>query len=294
VEKKARLGRGLDALLSDIPGEDGTVVGSPEVSVDAIEHNPYQPRKQFDDDELESLSQSIKTHGVLQPLVVRQLADDRYQLIAGERRLRAAREAGLATVPVHLVDFNDQQVVEAALVENIQRSDLNPIEKAQGFKDYLDRFQLTHDQLARRLGLARPTISNLVALLELPPDVQESVRVGQLSTGHAKLLRGVNDQAEQSRIAKDIVARGMSVHGTEAYIKQGSVEPAAVDPGPKEEAASPPADEKTAHVRALEDEIRQKLGLRVEIRVKGSDRGQIVLGFESNDDFERLLEVLRR
>jgi ParB family chromosome partitioning protein len=291
VEKKTRLGRGLDALLSDIPGEDGPAA-SPEVSVDVIENNPFQPRKQFDDDELQSLRDSIKAHGVLQPLVVRQLGD-RYQLIAGERRLRAARAAGLAAVPVRLVDFNDQQVVEAALVENIQRSDLNPIEKAQGFKDYLDRFRMTHDQLARRLGLGRPTVSNLVALLELPPEVQEAVRVGQLMPGHAKLLRTVNDLSQQVRIARDIIARGLSVHAAEAYIKQGSIEPAAPEAGPKEEAA-PPANEKTAHVQGIEDELRQKLGLRVEIRVKGADRGQIVLGFESNDDFERLLEVLRR
>jgi ParB family transcriptional regulator, chromosome partitioning protein len=291
VEKKTRLGRGLDALLSDMPGEDGPTVGSSEVAVDAIENNPYQPRKQFDEDDLESLSASIKTHGVLQPLVVRQVGD-RYQLIAGERRLRAARAAGLPAVPVRLVDFNDQQVVEAALIENIQRSDLNPIEKAQGFKDYLDRFQMTHDQLARRLGLGRPTITNLVSLLELPGDVQESVRVGQLSTGHAKLLRGINDQGQQSRVAKEIIARAMSVHASEAYIKQGSSEPAPADPSPKEEPA--PAPEKTAHVQGIEDELRQKLGLRVEIRVKGTDRGQIILGFESNDDFERLLEVLRR
>jgi ParB family chromosome partitioning protein len=292
MEKKSRLGRGLDALLSDIPGEDVPPAASPEVSVDAIENNPFQPRKQFDDDELQSLRDSIKAHGVLQPLVVRQIGD-RYQLIAGERRLRAARAAGLPAVPVRLVDFNDQQVVEAALVENIQRSDLNPIEKAQGFKDYLDRFQMTHDQLARRLGMARPTISNLVALLELPPEVQEAVRVGQLTTGHAKLLRGVSDFRHQVRIAKEIIARGLSVHAAEAYIKQGSNEPTAPEPGLKEE-ATPAADEKTAHVQGIEDELRQKLGLRVEIRVKGTDRGQIVLGFESNDDFERLLEVLRR
>jgi ParB family chromosome partitioning protein len=294
VEKKSRLGRGLDALLSDIPGEDGSAVGSPEVSVDAIEQNPYQPRKQFDEEDLASLSQSIKTHGVLQPLVVRQIGD-RYQLIAGERRLRAARAAGLPAVPVRLVDFNDQQVVEAALVENIQRSDLNPIEKAQGFKDYLDRFQMTHDQLARRLGLGRPTITNLLALLELPGDVQDAVRVGQLSAGHAKLLRSVDSHQEQSRIAKEVVARGMSVHATEAYIKQASAEPPAVAESPKEEPApASPPPEKSAHVQGIEDELRQKLGLRVEIRVKGTDRGQIVLSFESNDDFERMLEVLRR
>jgi ParB family chromosome partitioning protein len=291
MERKTRLGRGLDALLGDLPDDGGVAVGAPEVPIDAIEHNPFQPRKQFDDDELSSLCNSIKNHGVLQPLVVR-MVGDRYQLIAGERRLRAARAAGLPSVPVRIVDFDDQQVVEAALVENIQRSDLNPIEKAQGFKDYLDRFQMTHEQLARRLGLARPTISNLIALLELPSEIQDAVRVGQLSTGHAKLLRGINDASEQSRVAREIVARGLSVHATEAYIKQANPEPAREYTTPKEDA--PPASEKTAHVRGIEDELRQKLGTRVEIRVKSEDRGQIVLAFESNDDFERLIEVLRR
>ena len=149
MEKKARLGRGLDALLGTSPdGSPAEPVELAEVSVDAIDQNPYQPRKAFDDDELSSLSASIKTHGILQPLVVRALGD-RYQLVAGERRLRAARAAGLPAVPVRVVDFNDQQVVEAALIENIQRSDLNPIEKAIGFKDYLDRFHMTHEAARR-------------------------------------------------------------------------------------------------------------------------------------------------
>src|SRR6516164_4737546 len=181
-EKKSRLGRGLDALLSEPEAKAGSLS---EVPVELIDQNPYQPRKAFDGDELASLSDSIRTHGVLQPLVVRQI-DGRFQLVAGERRLRAARAAGLGAVPVRIVDFNEQQVVEAALIENIQRSDLNPIEKAQGFKDYLDRFQMTHEQLAQRLGLARPTITNLVAILELPPEIQDAVRVGQLTIGHAK------------------------------------------------------------------------------------------------------------
>src|SRR5438445_8663258 len=155
-----------------------------------IQHNPFQPRKTFDKDELASLSASVRTHGVLQPLVVRQVGDQ-YQLVAGERRLRAAREAGLKAVPVRVVDFNDRQVLEAALVENIQRSDLNPIEKAQGFKEYLDRFGVKTEQLAERLGLDRTTISNLLGLLNLPAEVQDWVRVGQLTLGHAKVLKGV-------------------------------------------------------------------------------------------------------
>src|SRR6185369_2250027 len=135
----------------------------------------FQPRKTFDPDELASLSTSIKNHGILQPVVVRKIGEQ-YQLVAGERRLRAAQDAGLTTVPVRVVDFNDQQVLEAALVENIQRADLNPIEKAHGFKDYLDRFKITHDKLAQRLGLARTTITNLLNLLDLEPEVQEGLR----------------------------------------------------------------------------------------------------------------------
>jgi ParB family transcriptional regulator, chromosome partitioning protein len=288
MEKKARLGRGLEALFG---GEDGGAPSSSatQVTLDAIDVNPLQPRKTFDDDEINSLSETIKSHGVLQPLLVRPVGD-RFQLIAGERRLRAARAAGLPSVPVNVVNFNDQQVIEAALVENIHRADLNPIEKAHGFKEYLTRFQMTHEQLAARLGLGRATITNLVALLELPVEVQEMVRLGQLSTGHAKLLKGVEDRDRQLSLCKEIVARGMSVHGTEALLKQA--------PGEEKEASTNGSSsspvEKTAHVAAIEDELRQKLSTRIEIKLKAKDRGQIVLAFESNDDFERLIEALRR
>jgi ParB family chromosome partitioning protein len=288
-DRKARLGRGLDALLS-APGGEGAAAPASEVALEAIENNPYQPRKQFDDDELSTLRDSIKTHGVLQPLVVRQV-NGRFQLIAGERRLRAAKAAGLAAVPVRVVDFNDQQVVEAALIENIQRTDLNPIEKAQGFKDYLDRFGMTHEQLAGRLGLARSTITNLVSLLDLPAEIQDAVRVGQLSTGHAKLLKGITDRDRMVSVSREIIARALSVHAAEAFIKQ---------PPPAEKGAAAgggngrPAADKTAHVQAIEDELRQKLAMKVEIRVRGKDKGQVVCSFESNDDFERLVEALRK
>jgi ParB family transcriptional regulator, chromosome partitioning protein len=293
MEKKSRLGRGLDALLSD----DGGVAMAgkqTQVSVEVIEQNPYQPRKTFDSDELAALSASIRTHGVLQPLVVRQVGE-RYQLVAGERRLRAAREAGLNSVPVTIVDFNDQQILEAALVENIQRSDLNPIEKAYGFKDYLTRYHMTHEQLAARLGLGRATITNLVALLDLPAELQDAVRVGQLSTGHAKILKGITDPARQIAVSKEIIARGLSVHATEAYLKQFvASEPRPSGTGDTSNGKERAAAEKTTHVQGIENELRQKLSLRVEIRVKSKDKGQIVLSFESNDDFERVVEVLRR
>lgn len=290
---KRRLGRGLDALIGD--GGVAEMPPDTEVAIDRIQHNPYQPRKSFDKDELASLAASVRTHGILQPVVVR-LVGEQYQLIAGERRLRAAQDAGLATIPVRVVDFNDQQVLEAALVENIQRSDLNPIEKAHGFKDYLDRFGMNHEQLAGRLGLARSTITNLVNLLDLAPEVQEGLRLGQLSEAHAKLLKGVKKRDRQVALFKQIVAMGLSVKAAEALVREQK-------DGPPIEPAAPPADhttpepageEKSNHVRALEDELRQKLATPVEIRLRGKDRGQIVLTFESNDDFMRLLEQLRR
>jgi ParB family chromosome partitioning protein len=292
MEKKTRLGRGLDALISSPLQEAETAAGlaQSEVSVGQIEENPFQPRRTFDPDDLSSLSDSIRVHGVLQPLVVRPLGD-RFQLIAGERRLRAARAVGLESVPVRVVDFNDQQVLEAALVENIQRTDLNPIEKAQGFKEHLDRFGLTHEQLAARLGLARTTITNLVGLLDLPAEVQDAVRTQQLSTGHAKLLKGVPDRNRQVTLSKEIIARGLSVHATEALVKQP---PAVTTPETAAKPEKSTAPEKSRHVSSIEEELRLKLATRVEIRLKAQDQGQIVLSFGSNDDFERLLEVLRK
>jgi ParB family chromosome partitioning protein len=288
MNAKARLGRGLEALLGT--EQPGAAAAPSQVGVDTIDQNPLQPRKTFDEDEIASLSATIKSHGILQPLVVRQIGD-RFQLIAGERRLRAAKAAGLNSVPVTVVDFNDQQVLEAALVENIQRADLNPIEKAQGFKDYLARFQMTHEQLAQRLGMARPTITNLVNLLDLPGEVQEAVRVGQLSTGHAKLLKGIEDHDRQVALCKEIIARGLSVHATESLIKGPAS--AAPEKG-AESGAGKTVVEKTAHISGLEDELRQRLATKVDIRLRAKDKGQIVLAFETNEDFERLLDVLRK
>jgi ParB family transcriptional regulator, chromosome partitioning protein len=291
---KPRLGRGLDALLSG-PAET-TAPATATVPVGQIQANPYQPRKEFDDDELLGLAESIKAHGILQPLVVRQV-EGRYQLIAGERRLRAAQLAGLGAVPVNVVAFSDQQVLEAALVENIQRSDLNPVEKALGFRDYLDRFQMTQEQLAARLGLDRTTISNLIGVLLLPAEVQGWVRAGQLSLGHAKILKGLTDPEKQVALGKEAIAKTYSVHALDLVVKQHKAEAevqAAAAAGVKTEPARKPAAEKTAHVQSIEDELRQKLATRVEVKLKAKDRGQIVLGFETNDDFERILDVLRR
>lgn len=296
MEKK-RLGRGLEALL----GGDAAVAELPapdaEIAVERIEQNPYQPRKSFDAEELATLSASIRTHGILQPLVVRQVGGQ-YQLIAGERRLRAARDAGLAAVPVRVIDLNDQQVLEAALIENIHRSDLNPIEKAQGFKEHLERYGMNHEQLAQRLGLARSTISNLVNLLEMAGEVQEGVRLNQISEAHAKLLKGIKNKDRQVALFRQVVAMGLSVKATEGLVreeKENPGEPAhSGDHDGGGTSSSGPRPEKTTHVKGLEDELRQRLATPVEIRLRGKDRGQITIRFESNDDFERVLEVLRK
>lgn len=286
--EKRRMARGLDALMgtTDQDANHPTT----DLPIASIQQNPCQPRKVFDKEEQAALSASIRTVGVLQPLVVRAVGDQ-YQLIAGERRLRAAQEAGLDSVPVRVVDFNDQTAFEAALIENIQRADLNPIEKAQGFKDYLDRFGLNHDQLAQRLGLARSTITNLVNLLELAPEVQEGLRVNQISEAHAKIIKGIKSREQQVAVFKQIVALGLSVKAAEQLVRDRKEAPADPEPGKPQ---APPLEGKTNHIKSIEDDLRQRLTTPVEIRLRGKDRGQIVLRFESNDDFMRLLDVLRR
>jgi len=302
---KPRLGRGLNALLGDLgtasngsPATTAEVGPASKLAIDRIHFNPYQPRKQFDPDELKALTDSVRTHGILQPLVVRPVAEG-YQLIAGERRLRAAQAAGLTEVPVHVVALGDQQMFEAALVENIQRSDLNPIEKAQGFKDYLERFGLTQEQLGAKLGLDRTTISNLLGLLNLAEEVQNAVRNGQISMGHAKILKGIPEPDRQIALCRETIMKNYSVHALELIVKQQRLEAlAAAAAGATPGAAAPTGKrepvEKTAHVKGLEDELRQRLAVKVEIKVKAKDKGQIVIAFESNDDFERILEVLKK
>lgn len=287
---KPRLGRGISALI----GDEKTNDVRHSLPVARIQQNPHQPRKAFDEDEIAHLSESIRNHGVLQPLVVRQVGEE-YQLIAGERRLRAAQKAGLAEVPVHVVNFNDQQVLEAALVENIQRSDLNPIEKAQGFKEYLERYNVTQEQLAHRLGMDRTSVSNLVNLLNLPVEVQDAIRMEMITLGHAKILKGLSDPKKQAAMCREVLMKGLSVKALELMVKQVKAESGEPEAATEEAESKPAAAiEKTAHVQGIEDELRRKLAVKFEIRVKAKDKGQIVIGFDSNDDFERVIDSLRR
>jgi ParB family chromosome partitioning protein len=289
VTEKRRLGRGLEALLGGgtateaAPTTDSEVV---RVPLDQIETNPFQPRKDFDADELTALKASLTSQGLLQPVVARDTGHG-YQLIAGERRLRAAKELGWSDIPVRVVDFNDQQVFEAALVENLQRADLNAIEKAQGFAEYMSRYGATHEDIARKIGMDRSTVTNLIRLLELAPSVQDAVRTGQISNGHARALLAFDDHQRQTAVCREIIARGLSVRAVEQLVKQ--------ERGDSENApSSKPGASKTAHVRSIEDELRQKLATKVEIRLREKDKGQIVIAFESNDDFERVIAALSR
>jgi len=201
--------------------------------------------------------------------------------------LRAARQAGWLDIPARIVDFDDQQVFEATMIENLHRTDLNPIEKARSFRDYLQRFGVTQEELARRLGLDRSTVTNFIRLLDLPEEVQDAVRRGQISAGHARCLLTLDDPGRQTALCRDIVARGLSVRTVEALVRQER-------PSKESQPPTVPRREKTAHVQSLEDELKRLLALRVEIRVYEGDRGQLVVWFENTDDFERLFGIVRR
>jgi ParB family chromosome partitioning protein len=296
---KPRLGRGLNALLGDCYDEEDQVPAiallSPEgrealsldndlayIRVCEIDPNPYQPRRSFDALELAGLVESIQQHGVLQPVVVRRVGD-RFQLIAGERRLRAAQEAGLAAIPARIRQADDQQVFELAFVENLQRTDLNSIEKARAFREYLDRFGSTQDELSTRLGLDRSTVSNFIRLLELPLAIQQAVESAKISQGHARALLSFNDASRQHELCRRVISEGLSVRQVEALV-------AAERPKPK--AGARPNPHRTSHVAELEGVLRERLGTQVEIRLRGKDRGQIVIDFSSNDEFERIVETI--
>jgi len=297
---KRKLGRGLHALLGgsdsglsdDIfPAAAGVLDGPAEsasLPIGDIDANPYQTRKDYDAAELAGLVRSIRQLGVLQPILVRQ-HEGRYQLVAGSRRFRAAQEAGLDEVPVRVVDLDDQQTFAAALVENLQRQDLNAIEKAQAFQDYIGRFAVTHEELARHLGMERSTVTNLIRLLELPQPVQQLVRSGQLPFGHARTLLSLVDPTAQMALAKRIMAEGLSVRQVEALVKEPQPESATPQPKPTGRGRKVA---KSNHIRSLENELRQRMGAKVEIRPKSNDKGTILIHFASHDEFERVMGLL--
>jgi ParB family transcriptional regulator, chromosome partitioning protein len=317
VTKERRLGRGLEALLGrplpgpgetpdarwDVPAQAaaGGAAGPTDaggllrLNVYEIENNPFQPRRDFDEAAIGELAESIKTHGLLQPLVVRRHGD-RWQLVAGERRLRAAIKAGWADVPVTVHDADDRQMAEMAMVENLQRKDLNPLEKAASFEAYLDEYCCTQEELAGRLKIDRSTIANLIRLLELPTGVQDAVRSGAISQGHARALLPLGDDERQLQLCQRIQDESLSVRSIEELVQDTIDAEDAPKPG---QAATAPKRSKTSRARTrgghnavLEQELRTALGTKVEVRSTAAGRGKIVVHFANAAEFERLCEHL--
>ena len=287
MTRRSGLGRGLDALLP--PEQVAADPAGPPSSVplDGIDPNPRQPRKSFDDDALDELAASIEELGVLQPLLIRPAAAGRWELIAGERRLRAARKAGLREIPVIVVDTDDRGSMERALVENIHRSDLNPIEEAAALEQLLHDGGLTHDDLSRRLGRSRTAITNTLRLLDLSLPLKGMLAARRLSAGHARALLPLNGSPFQERLARRVSDEGLSVRDTEDLVRRYQAMSAA-DPGN--------APEGTPLSRpAAVTEAQRRLGDHLQARVRvdmGAKKGKIVVEFSSLDDLERVMEAM--
>ena len=317
MSKKRRLGRGLAELLAVDPDpqheEASADTGTPnlkiadtpasaketepeqpqegdllELAVDQIQNNPFQPRRVFHEAEIASLAESLKAHDILQPILVRRVGDQ-YQLISGERRLRAAIKAGWSTIAARLRIADDRLVAELAIVENLQRKDLNPIEKALSFRRYLDQHKCTQEDLAGRLKIDRSTIANLMRLLELPNPVLDAIRDEKISAGHARALLPLDNDGQQVNFCKRIQKEALSVRDTEELVQQTILEEDS-DPPPRQTTRR---SKHRAHQLAdLEQELRRALGTKVDIRLSRSGRGRIVVHFSNNDEFERLRKML--
>lgn len=296
---RRRLGRGLNALLgaASMGGSDeSSNSNQSEISVELIERNPFQPRQDFDQSALNELVDSIRQHGVLQPLLVR-AAGDGYQLIAGERRLISAKKAGLSQVPCRVLTLTDQQVSEVALEENLKRQDLNVLEKAIAFQDYLKRFGCTIEDLARRLSFERSTVSNMLRLLELPESVKTDLRADKISAGHGRALLAIKSEEARVELCQRIQKENLSVRKTEEAVRDLLAnKDADVVPFVPAEDKSAANSQLTAHVAGLQNQLRDWLGTSVEIKLSGKakDKGKIIIDFGSNDDFERIVGKLQR
>jgi len=280
AEKRPALGRGLSALIPDVPLAPAPSSERPlEVDVDLLRPNRFQPRAQMDDGRIEELSRSIRANGVIQPIVVRK-AEGGYEIVAGERRWRASQRAGLLKVPIVVQDIPDERLLAAALIENIQREDLNPIEEAVAYRRLADEFGLTQEQIADAVGKDRSSIANYLRLLKLPDAIRNHVASGTLSMGHARALLGLPDAEAQSRVGGDIVEKGLSVRETETLVKR-TLEPQ----------ARKPDTPKDVHTRAAEERLRFALGTRVRIVRKGK-RGRIEIDFGDENELHRIYEQL--
>jgi ParB family chromosome partitioning protein len=280
AEKRPALGRGLSALIPDAPPAPpapsvATAERGFDVDTDLLRPNKFQPRGRMDDAKIEDLARSIMANGIIQPIVVRRV-ESGYEIIAGERRWRAAQRAGLLKVPVAVRDIPEDRLLAAALIENIQREDLNPLEEAQAYRRLADEFHLTQDQIADAVGKDRSSVANYVRLLRLPHELRDDIAAGSLSMGHARALLSLPDAAAQLRVGRDVVAKQLSVRETEALVKK------AVEPERKKE-----EPQKDVHTRAAEDRLRFVLGTRVRI-IRKRKRGRLEIDFGSEDELQRI------
>lgn len=282
--RQGGLGRGLAAL---IPAGSDDQLSLVEVPPSAVTPNPRQPRGAFDEQELEGLADSIRDMGLLQPIVVRPLGDERYELIAGERRLRASKLAGLTSIPALVRRTDDTDLLKEALVENIHRVQLNPLEEAAAYQQLLEDFDVTQEELATRLGKSRPTISNMLRLLTLPPTVQRKVAAGVLSAGHAKAVLALEDRAAQERLADRIVAEGLSVRATEEIARLTITDGA----GSRRSRRGGRNAAKDPELLELQQDLSDALQTRVRID-QGASKGTIKIEFADADDLQRVVAII--
>ena len=284
-KKKNGLGKGLDALFIDNSTED--VKSAVKLNINDIEPKRDQPRKTFDEATLSELADSIALHGVIQPLLVRPISDGGYQLIAGERRWRASRLAGLTEVPVVIREMTDSEAMELALIENLQREDLNPIEEAEGYKLLMDTYSLTQEQAAERVGKSRPAVANAMRLLALPSEVLDLIKEGRISSGHGRTLLGLNDKSVMLKLCGEIEEKQLSVRQLESIIKTLNNPKKDKDEKPKKPKRDPYFDE-------CELAIRQELGRKATINVNKGNKGTLEIEFFSKEDLQSILETLAK
>lgn len=300
LHQREQLGKGIRALLGEISNDlkEEEIIGHEhenlgnvvKVPLEKVEVNPFQPRVNFDEEALSELADSIRIHGVVQPITVRKINKDKYQLISGERRLRASKMAGLKEIPVYIRTANDQEALEIALIENIQREDLNAIEIGINYQRLLDECSLSHEALAERIGKKRATVTNYLRLLKLPPDIQVGIRSGAVSMGHARALAGMDDVMLQLSIFKDIVNKDLSVRQVENIVKKIGEKPS------KEDSKKTKKDDQkklSPQLRKYQDEIASYFSTKAQIRETGKGKGEIILNYYTNDDLERILELMR-
>jgi len=290
VERRSGLGKGLGALIpGDLSLDVDARPGVREVPIGQIEPNPYQPRNHFDEESLAGLTASIRELGVLQPVLVREIERDRYALIAGERRWRAAKRAGLQFIPVIVRDVSDELTLQHALVENLHRDDLNPLEEAAAYQQLIEDFGMTQEEVAQRVGKSRSAVANLLRLFQLPPQVQRYIAEGQLTTGHAKVLLGTPDRAFQEALARRIVEEGLTVRETEEAVRARNGRDESSSPA--RSAATPGSKLRPPGLLELEELLAEQLDTRVKINM-GPKRGRVVIEFADLEDLERIYRAM--